>query len=71
MSACVAKPGIITAPGRAGPPGVVAPTMPRVAVVELAAAMLQGILEGFGSETLTNDDLARLGKEALEQWGLA
>lgn len=37
--------------------------MPRVS--DLAAALLQQVVEGFDSDTLLNEDLVRIGQKAL------
>jgi hypothetical protein len=71
MEACVAKPGLITKPGNylniafatvlkwAG-------LVPNVAVTEVAAALLDQVINGFEKEPLMNDDLVRIGR-GLEQ----
>ena len=40
--------------------------IPNVSVTELAAASLSQVVRGFEHEPLTNDDLLRLGRAALE-----
>lgn len=72
VQACVAKPGIINAPGRMGLGMTVASTigrtligLPAVNVDEIAAALLEQAIKGIEKETLLNEDLARIGQKAL------
>lgn len=71
VEACVAKPGLITAPGQ------ILKTMfamgmkylmslPNVDVAEISAAMLHEVIHGFEKEPLENDDLVRIGRQALK-----
>lgn len=39
--------------------------MPSISVVDICAAMLEQVLDGFEKDPLMNDDLARLGQKAL------
>lgn len=39
--------------------------MPRVEVSDLAAALLQQVVEGFDNSTLLNEDLVRIGQKVL------
>lgn len=50
------------APGveRRGVPGI-----PEVDLTEVAAAMLDQVLRGFERDTLSNDDLVRIGRRVL------
>jgi hypothetical protein len=72
VEACVAKPGLIDAPGKFSFIGSIAKTVllpivgvPKVQVDEMAAALIKQIVSGFEKETLMNDDLARIGKALL------
>ena len=66
----VAKPGLILQPGsvlhwlRATMLWWMA-SVPSVSVVEISAAMLEQVLDGFEKDPLMNDDLARIGQKAL------
>ena len=66
----VAKPGLILQPGSVADwlksqlLGVVA-SLPSISVVEISAAMLEQVVDGFEKDPLTNDDLVRIGKKAL------
>ncbi|KAI0176622.1 hypothetical protein BJ166DRAFT_584789 [Pestalotiopsis sp. NC0098] len=64
VEAAIAKPGLIMAPGveRRGVPGI-----PEVDLTEVAAAMLDQVLRGFESDTLSNDDLVRIGRRVLAE----
>lgn len=64
VEAAIAKPGLIMAPGveRRGVPGI-----PEVDLTEVAAAMLDQVLRGFERDTLSNDDLVRIGRQALAE----
>lgn len=71
VEACVAKPGLITAPGQflktvfaTGMKYVMG--LPNVSVAEVAAAMLHEVVHGFEKEPLENADLVRIGQRALE-----
>ncbi|KAL2039747.1 hypothetical protein N7G274_007606 [Stereocaulon virgatum] len=68
VEACVSKPGLITAPGQLLKTiiaTVLKPFVPSVGVKEISAAMLHQVLNGFEKETLQNDDLVRIGRQAL------
>lgn len=56
------KPGFIDAPGveRREIPGI-----PHMELTDIAAAMLDQVIGGFEKDTLSNDDLARIGQRAL------
>jgi hypothetical protein len=70
VEACVVKPGLVD--GETGPiiramqtVGCYMINMPRVEVSDLAAALLQQVVEGFDNSTLFNEDLVRIGQKAL------
>ncbi|MCJ1437930.1 hypothetical protein MMC27_007317 [Xylographa pallens] len=70
MEACVAKPGLIIGPGqyfKMVSATVLKYTMsvPNITVEEISAAMLYEIINGFSKEPLENDDLVRIGRQAL------
>jgi hypothetical protein len=56
------KPGLIDAPGaeKREVPGV-----PHIELSDIAAAMLDQVVDGFEKDTLSNDDLVRIGQRAL------
>lgn len=58
----MAKPGMIMAPGveRRNVPG-----LPEVALPKVAAALLDQALNGPEKDTLSNDDLVRIGSKVL------
>ncbi|KAF2104704.1 hypothetical protein NA57DRAFT_70912 [Rhizodiscina lignyota] len=64
IEACVAKPGIITAPWRAENPAMA--KFPKIDVSEVAAAMIDQVLNGFEKEPLWNEDLLRIGQRVLK-----
>ena len=41
-------------------------SLPNVDVAEISAAMLHEVIHGFEKEPLENDDLVRIGREALK-----
>lgn len=43
--------------------------VPNVSVVDVAAAMLDQVVNGFEKDPLMNDDLARIGKGVLDAAG--
>jgi hypothetical protein len=70
VEACVAKPSLVTSSNTllrsiVGAAARVTGIMPTIGIEELAAAMLQQIRDGFEKEPLMNDDLKRIGQEAL------
>ena len=72
VEACVAKPGLITAPGqflKTTMATVMKYTMsvPSIGVTDIAAAMLHEVVNGFEKEPLENDDLVRIGRLALKE----
>ncbi|KIW24019.1 uncharacterized protein PV07_09758 [Cladophialophora immunda] len=70
IEATVAKPGLITQPGsifhwlRATLLWFVA-SLPSVTVVDVSAAMLDQVLNGFEKDPLQNQDLVRIGQRVL------
>ncbi|KAM5349901.1 hypothetical protein ACJ41O_006406 [Fusarium nematophilum] len=72
VEACVAKPGLImglgtprlmtTAAALAG--SII--SLPIINVDQVAATLLNQVIEGFEKDTLLNDDLARIGQKAME-----
>ncbi|MCJ1413748.1 hypothetical protein MMC32_000072 [Xylographa parallela] len=70
VEACVAKPGLILGPGQylrmvGATIMKYAMSVPNLTVEEISAAMLDEIINGFQKETLENDDLVRIGRQAL------
>lgn len=72
MEACVAKPGLIDAPGRTGLVMQAVQTvgrsiigLPKVDVSEIAATLLDQAVNGIDKDTLLNEDLVRIGQKAL------
>lgn len=72
MEACVAKPGFITAKGQylktifaTGLKYVM--SLPSIDVAEVSAAMLHEVMHGFEKEPLENDDLVRIGRQAIAE----
>ena len=66
----MAKPGLIIGPGqilkKMGATVLkYVMSVPSVGVAEIAAAMLHEIINGFQKEPLENDDLFRIGHQAL------
>jgi hypothetical protein len=70
----VAKPGFITMPGNFKH-AVLATALkwtgivPKVALNEISFAMLDQVVNGFEKEPLLNEDLVRLGTEAIAKAG--
>jgi len=80
VDACVAKPGLIDAPGRTGlmmkavqSVGRSLIGLPTVDVSEIAAALLDQAIKGIEKDTLLNEDLIRIGQKVFadRQKGLA
>jgi len=74
VEACVAKPGLIGAPGRTGLLMQAVQTvgrsiigLPKVDVSEIAATLLDQAVKGFDKDTLLNEDLIRIGQKALAE----
>ncbi|RYP89866.1 hypothetical protein DL770_004018 [Monosporascus sp. CRB-9-2] len=59
---CIAKPGMIAGPGRDLP---VVPGLPKIELRDFAAALLDQVVNGFEKDTLSNDDMIRIGQSAL------
>ncbi|KAL9620131.1 MAG: hypothetical protein Q9160_005337 [Pyrenula sp. 1 TL-2023] len=62
VQAGVAKPGFITAPGKVIPN---IPGLPKIELHDIAAALLDQVVNGFEKDTLSNDDLTRIGQKVL------
>lgn len=62
LQSCITKSGFINAPGRVVPN---VPGLPLVELQDIAAAMLDQVVNGFEKDTLSNDDLVRIGQKAL------
>jgi hypothetical protein len=58
----IVKPGLIDAPGKEKR---TVPGVPNVNLSDVAAAMLDQVVHGFEKDTLRNDDLTRIGQNAL------
>lgn len=56
----IAKPGFITAPGRVMPN---VPGLPKIELTDIAAALLDQVVNGFEKDTLSNDDMIRIGQK--------
>lgn len=67
MEACVVKPGLIYADWKPLQNPEVAKWIGSIDVAEVAVAMLRQIIHGIEKEPLTNDDLVRIGRDALAQ----
>ena len=67
VEACVSKPGLIITPGQilktVAAKYVI--SLPNVDVTKISAAMLYQVINGFEKEPLENDDLVRIGRQAL------
>ena len=74
ISASVAKPGLITAPGKYLQ-GAFASVMsmvgvvPNISIVELAAALVDQAVNGFEKDPLENGDMTRIGRRVLSAEG--
>ncbi|CAL5874895.1 uncharacterized protein PFLUO_LOCUS9197 [Penicillium psychrofluorescens] len=62
VQSCVVKPGLIDAPGREK---LEIPGLPHIELAGIAAALLDQVMNGFEKNTLSNDDLVRIGQKAL------
>ncbi|KUI71434.1 hypothetical protein VM1G_07009 [Cytospora mali] len=58
----VAKPGLIAAPGRVLP---TIPGLPQIELSDIAAALLDQVVNGFGKDTLSNDEMTEIGQKML------
>lgn len=64
MQAQIAKSDFINAPGKVVPK---VPGLPTIDLQDIAAAMLNQVVEGFEKDTLVSDDMTRIGQKALGQ----
>lgn len=62
IEANVAKPGFITGSGRQIPN---VPGLPNIPVADISAALLDQVVNGFEKDTLSNDDMIRIGQNAV------
>ncbi|KAJ5584340.1 uncharacterized protein N7459_004140 [Penicillium hispanicum] len=62
VQSCVVKPGLIDSPERETRE---IPGLPHIDLPQIAAALLDQVINGFEKSTLTNDDLVRIGQKAL------
>ncbi|KAJ8128888.1 hypothetical protein O1611_g4746 [Lasiodiplodia mahajangana] len=62
--ACIAKPGLISAPDRKVP---TIPGLPQIERRDIAAALLHQAVTGFEKDMLSNDDMIRIGQSALSK----
>lgn len=67
----MAKAGLITGPGQYlkmifAVAMKYVMSLPSVSVAEISAAMLHEVIHGFEKEPLENDDLVRIGRQALK-----
>lgn len=56
------KPGLIDAPGAEKRE---IPGLPHIDLPDIVAALLDQVIRGFEKDTLSNDDLVRIGQRAL------
>ncbi|KAI1438633.1 hypothetical protein GGR50DRAFT_691168 [Xylaria sp. CBS 124048] len=70
MEACVAKPGLVEDPENLSMVGKAVGTVgsaifgfPKINLSELCASLLDQVVNGFEKDTLTNEDLARIGSK--------
>jgi hypothetical protein len=64
VEACAAKPGLIDGPGKEKR---VVPGLPSIELREIAAALLDQVINGFEKDTLSNDDMVRSGQKVLAE----
>jgi len=64
VQACIVKPGLIDAPGRQR---MEIPGLPHIDLVDIAAALLDQVINGFEKDTLSNADMVRIGQKALAE----
>jgi hypothetical protein len=62
VQSCIVKPGLIDAPGAEKRE---IPGLPHIDLPDIAAALLDQVIRGFEKDTLSNDDLVRIGQRAL------
>ncbi|KAK7957010.1 uncharacterized protein PG986_006232 [Apiospora aurea] len=60
--ACIAKPGMIHGPGMEVR---TVPGLPNIELHDIAAALLDQVINGFEKDTLSNDDMSQLGQRVL------
>jgi len=72
VEACVAKPGLIDAPGGMGLVRDIGRLvlrtvvgLPKVEVGQVAATLIDQAINGFEKDTLSNEDLVRMGAKVL------
>ncbi|OTA56651.1 hypothetical protein K449DRAFT_416342 [Hypoxylon sp. EC38] len=61
---CIAKPGMIVNSGREPP---IAPGLPKIELRDIAAALLDQAVHGLEKYALSNDDMVRIGRSALNK----
>jgi hypothetical protein len=73
VDVCVAKSGLIDAPGRTGPVMKVVQTigrsiigLPKVDVSEISATLIKQAVDGIEKKTLLNADLVTIGRKVLD-----
>lgn len=64
MQSCVVKPGLIDHPSRERRE---IPGLPHIELTDIAAALLDQVINGFEKDTLSNDDMIRIGQKALAE----
>ncbi|KAH8672909.1 hypothetical protein BGZ60DRAFT_430205 [Tricladium varicosporioides] len=60
---CIVKPGLIDAPSRERQE---IPGLPHINLPDIAAALLDQVVNGFEKDTLSNADMIRIGQKALD-----
>ncbi|RFU34064.1 hypothetical protein B7463_g2296, partial [Scytalidium lignicola] len=61
VQSCVVKPGLINAPGKEKRS---IPGLPSIDLLDISAALLDQIVNGFEKDTLSNADMIRIGQKA-------
>ncbi|KAI1408642.1 hypothetical protein F5Y13DRAFT_204626 [Hypoxylon sp. FL1857] len=61
---CIATPGVIVGPGGSLP---AIPNLPKIELCDIAAALLDQVANGFEKNTLSNEDMVRIGQSALRK----
>ncbi|KAJ0120089.1 nucleoside-diphosphate-sugar epimerase [Diaporthe amygdali] len=64
VQSCITKSGFIKGPGKVVPE---VPGLPLVELQDITAAILDQVINGFEKDTLSNDDLVRIGQKALKE----
>ena len=67
IEVCVARPGYISSPAKVRPQGAPGVGLPSVDNSELVAGLLSQVVNGFEKDPLMNDDLVRIGRQAMQQ----